>query len=176
MKKRKKKQSNIFQAIIPYTLVLFVLIIGYGIFYTDLLNPKLNEITASYISFNNNSTTDMLKINNLKKYSDNNGISYKNKSYQNFCITGKTDNTYQIVLYHMGNSIDDGYVKFQLTNEKNKSFDGVISNIEKTQDGGYIIYEGTIKEGKRWTLKMWVAKDYKEVVNNVSYEIRIKTK
>ena len=41
---------------------------------------------------------------------------------------------------------------------------------------GYIIYEGTIKEGKRWTLKMWIAKNYKEDVDNVSYEIRIKTK
>ena len=26
------------------------------------------------------------------------------------------------------------------------------------------IYEGTLKEGKRWTLKMWIAKNYKEDV------------
>ena len=176
MKKKRKKNNSIFQTIIPYSLIVIVSIVGYMIFCTNILDPKLNEMTASYISFNNNSTTDMLKINNLKKYSDNKGISYKNKNYKEFSITGKTDCVYQIVLYHIGNSIDEDYVKYSLTNEKNENYKGIVHKKEMTPDGGYIIYEGTIKDGKRWLLKMWIDSDYSKDIDNVSYEIRIKTK
>lgn len=174
--KKKKSKVSIFQNIITYTLIIIVFTIGYSIFFTDFLSPSLNEMTASYISFNNNSTTDMIKVNNLKRMSDKKGISNKNKSKESFSVTGRLESTYQIVLYHLGSNLDEKYVKYQLENEKNKIFSGILSNNEVTPDGGFIIYEGTLKEGKRWTLKMWASKEYKNSVDNVSYEIRIKTK
>ena len=52
-------------------LLIFVIVMTLSAFYlisgTDLLLPSIDEATASYISFNNSKSTDMLKINNLKK-------------------------------------------------------------------------------------------------------------
>ena len=82
---------------------------------------------------------------------------------------------YQIVLYHLGEKIDEKYIKYYLVNDRGNSINGILKEQKETNDGGKIIYEGTIETGKNWNLKMWVDKEYKNSTNNVSYEIRIKT-
>ena len=173
-RKRYTKKSVI-QATIPtFFLIVLVCTLAYFIFHTDWLSPSINEITASYISLNNNDTTDMIKVTALHKMNDKNGKSEKNKSTKDFQITGKKEATYQIVLYHLGSRVEDNYIKFYLSNEKGGSIEGVLSDMEESYDGGKILFEGTMENGKNWNLKMWVDKSYKQDVTNVSYEIRIK--
>ena len=106
---------------------------------------------------------------------DNKGKGNNPKS-QSFQITGEKDKTYQIVLYHIGNAVDESYVNYYLTNEKNEKMEGNLANKEQTIDGGRILYEGNLLNGKNWNLKMWIDKSYKEETHNISYEIRIKTR
>lgn len=174
-RKRYTKRSVLKTAIPTFILLILVVGIAYGIFHTEWLRPKVNEITASYISLNTNETTDVLKITNLRLLSEKQGKT-KNKSTQEFQITGEKDTIYQIVLYHLGNQVDESYVHFYLENEKSDKVEGVLSNREETFDGGRVLYEGTIKDAKKWNLKMWVDKSYHKEVNNVSYEIRIKSR
>ncbi len=157
-------------------LVLLVIVLTYIIFNTAWLRPKLNELSASYISLNNTNTTDMLKITNLRKMSNEKGKSIRNKATKDFQITGQQDYTYQIVLYHIGESIDEDKVHYYLENEHQVIKDGIIKVEDQTNDGGRVIYTGTIRDGKNWKIKMWVDKEYEGDANNISYEIRIKTK
>lgn len=179
MRKGRKRytKKNVIQAAIP-TLVLFLLVcaLTYYVFNTDWLNPRINEITASYISLNNNDTTDMLKITNLRKMSDNKGKSDRNNCTQSFQVLGSKNAEYKIVLYHLGNSVEEEYVNFYLTNEKGNKIEGILGEQEETYDGGKVLYEGTIQKGKKWNLKMWVDKEEKKEIENVSYEIRIKAR
>ncbi len=157
-------------------LVLLVIVLTYIIFNTAWLRPKLNELSASYISLNNTNTTDMLKITNLRKMSNEKGKSIRNKATKDFQITGQQDYTYQIVLYHIGESIDEDKVHYYLENEHQVIKEGIIKVEDQTNDGGRVIYTGTIRDGKNWKIKMWVDKEYEGDANNISYEIRIKTK
>ena len=54
-------------------LCTLVIILGYIILLSNVLEPKINQLTASYISFNNRNSTDMLRINNLEKMSNKKG-------------------------------------------------------------------------------------------------------
>ena len=162
-------------AILVSILIILVLSLSYIILQTQWMTPRINELSASYISLKNTYTTDMLKITNLHKLNDKKGKSFYNKSSKDFQMIGETDYKYQIVLYHLGDSIDEQYVKYHIENEKKIELDGTLSEQPVTYDGGRIIYEGTINEGQNWNLKMWVDKEYQGNCNNVSYEIRIKT-
>ena len=178
MKKGRKRytKKSVMKAAIPaFILVMLVITLTHIIFNTEWLRPKINEITASYISLNTNEKTDALKISNLYKMSDNKGKGNNTQS-QSFQITGEKDKTYQIVLYHIGNAVDESYVNYYLTNEKNEKMEGNLANKEQTVDGGRILYEGNLLNGKNWNLKMWIDKSYKEETHNISYEIRIKTR
>lgn len=174
-RKRYTKKSVIQAAIPTLFLVVLVCVGAYYIQQGEWIQPEIDEITASYLSLNNNETTDMMKITNLHKMSDKNGHLSKNKCSKNFQITGKKDATYQIVLYHLGNRVEEEYIKFYLTNEKEQFIENILSNMPDSPDGGKIIFEGTMEDGKKWKLKMWVDKSYKYEVTNVSYEVKIKT-
>lgn len=177
-KKRKRyTKKNVYQAAIPAIfLFLIVTALAYVIMQTEWLRPKINEITASYISLNTTETTDVLKITNLHKLSDIQGKRNSNRKSQTFQITGEKDTTYQIVLYHLGNKIDEKQVHFYLTNEQGDKMEGILSSKEQTNDGGRIVFEGTMKDGKKWNLKMWIDRSYPKDANNISYEIKIKTR
>ncbi len=178
MKKGKKRytKKDVYKTFFTaFFLVILVTAIGYFILSTDWLRPSINEISASYISLNTAYKTDMLKITNLQRLSDNKGISKSNKNSKTFQITGEIDSTYKIVLYHLGERIDEKNVHFYLENENNKTMTGLLSDLKETEDGGKLVFEGTIKDGKNWNLKLWVSKEYNDNINNVSYEIRIKT-
>ena len=142
-------------------LLLLVITFSYWIRYTEWYAPKINELSASYISLNNNNTTDMLKITNLKKLSDRKGKGMNNPCKQKFEVTGEEHSSYRIVLYHLGNGLEDEYVHYYLTSNQGVEVKGTLSDALESYDGGKII-------------KMWVAKDYIGEVNNIAYEIRIK--
>lgn len=151
-------------------LLLLILGLTYIMVGTNLLEPKVNETATSYISFNNSNATDMLKVSNLTKLSEERGKSENNKSTTSFTITGEKNSVYQIVLYHIGNSIDEEYVHFSLSDKKLLDTN-ILSRMTETESGGRIIYEGIIDKDKDFELKMWVDKKYEAEINNISYEI-----
>jgi len=174
-KKRYTKKDVLKHAFATFALIVLVILFGYIILNAEWLRPRINELSASYISLKNQSTTDILKINNLRKLTDKKGMSNRNSTFKTFQVTGQKKLNYQIVLYHLGKKIDEEYIKYYLLNDRGNTFGGNLKEQTDTKDGGKIIYEGTIEEGKNWNLKMWVDNDYKDSINNVSYEIRIKT-
>ena len=177
MSKNKKRytKKNVYHAAFQAGfLFVLVLLFGYGILNSNWLPTKINELSASYISLNNTESTDILKVTNLHKQTNQKGKSNRNKSAKTFKMTGQKDSEYRIVLYHLGNMIDEKAVRFYLVNEMGMSIEGRLSDQSETYDGGRILYEGTMNDGQNWTLKMWVNRDYKDSVKNVSYEIRIK--
>ena len=45
-----------------------------------------------------------------------------------------------------------------------------------TEDGGIIIYQGSLLKKNNFKLQMWIDNTYNEKINNISYEIKIKSK
>lgn len=177
MKKNQKRytKKNVYYASVKTgILFFFVLALGYGILNSEWVTPEIDELSASYISLNNTETTDILKVTNLRKLTNQRGASRYNKSTKTFKMTGEKDTQFQIVLYHLGKVVDEKYVKFYLENEMGKTIQGNLKSQSETYDGGRILFVGNMKDGQNWTLKMWVDKDYKNSIRNVSYEIRIK--
>ncbi|MBR3211063.1 MAG: hypothetical protein IKF71_03905 [Bacilli bacterium] len=176
MKKNKRyTKKHVFYANLKTgILFLVVVVFGYVILDSSWFTPRISELSASYISLKNTETTDILKVTNLSKQTDKRGKSRRNKSVQTFKMTGQRDTKYQIVLYHLGNVVEEEYIKFYLVNEMDKTIEGVLKNQPETYDGGKVLFEGNMIDGQNWTLRMWVDDHYHKNVKNVSYEIRIK--
>jgi len=149
-------------------LGIFVITLSYLIFKTNILEPKLNELTTSYISFNTENNSDILEIKNINKMSDTTAKSILNNSSLKLDITGTKNEEYNVVVYKNSN-IDDKYINCYINKKVN------LSEVETTKDGGKIIYTGKI-DNKTKVLKMWIDKSYKDKVNDNSFEIRIKKK
>ena len=149
-------------------LGIFVITLSYLIFKTNILEPKLNELTTSYISFNTKNNSDILEIKNINKMSDTTAKSILNNSSLKLDITGTKNEEYNVVVYKNSN-IDDKYINCYINKKVN------LSEVETTKDGGKIIYTGKI-DNKTKVLKMWIDKSYKDKVNDNSFEIRIKKK
>lgn len=149
-------------------LGIFVITLSYLIFKTNILEPKLNELTTSYISFNTKNNSDILEIKNINKMSDTTAKSILNNSSLKLDITGTKNEEYYVVVYKNSN-IDDKYINCYINKKVN------LSEVETTKDGGKIIYTGKI-DNKTKVLKMWIDKSYKDKVNDNSFEIRIKKK
>ena len=110
-KRQQKQRKKIHNKIIQCTILsIFVLGFSYVIFQTDYLEPKINETTASYISFNNKNTTDMLKIQNIQKMSDQKGKSTLNSKFLKIDISGEESKEYEIVLYSIENKIEPEFI------------------------------------------------------------------
>lgn len=172
-KQKKQQTKNLF-----YTILLCVLVAGisYIIFATNILEPRIDGVTASYISFNNSNSTDMLKIVDLLKLSDEVGKSSLNQSKVTFKVDGKKNKDYQIVLYPTGNNINNKYVKVFLTINKEKKILEKLNNMKVIEDGGIIVYEGRLLEDNNFKLQMWVDNKYNKNIDNISYEIKIKSR
>ena len=155
--------------IIAVTLLFFVLS------NSSLLRPKLNEDTIRYISFNNQNTTDMLQITDIKRMSDNMGKSQRNKSYITFSAVGEKNLDYDVILYPIVNTIDYSYIKYSINNQKKIVID-TLEDKEVCEDGGIIIYQGKIKEDQLRTLRLWVSSNYRGKVDSNSFEVRIKSR
>ena len=157
-------------------LCITVLVLSYYIFQTNLLEPGLDEITTSYISFNNKNTTDMLKIDNLKKMKNEKGRSFLNDRKVTFQVSGKEQEEYQVILYPLTNIVDLKYIHFSLE-EKEPLISGTLDSVMENEDGVITIYTGFVKNPEeKMTLKMWIDKKYKGNSNHTSFEIKIKSR
>lgn len=175
VKGRYTKKDLIKVSSLIFVLILLIGILTCVILKANLTKPKMNDAATSYISFNNSNATDMLKVSNLTKLSDEKGVGDKNKSTTSFTISGEKDTVYQIVLYHIGNMISEDYVHFRLKDKKVLE-ENILSEMTETDSGGRIIYEGIIDGEKDFELKMWVDKRYEKEIKNISYEIKLKSK
>lgn len=177
--KLSKRKQNILKKqrkLLLYCLILIIIAIAllYFIFKSNLLVTKINQETASFISFNNSDTTDMLKIKTIKKLSNNQGKSRFNTNYLEFVVSSSTNTNYEIIIYPLGNKIDDKYVYYYLTDSNNNKIDyNNLSSKEVTPDGGKIIYTNKINGKKKLILKMWVNNKYMGNVKNTAYKIKI---
>ena len=168
------KRDVVIREILTGILVVFVFAFTFFTLLSDEFNTKINELTTSYISFKNNDTTDMIKITNLKKMSNSNGVSFKNQSTKKFSISGDVGEKYRIILYHTGNEIDSKFVHYSLRiNGKDKE-KSVLNKMPTIDNGGIVIYDGIIEDKNDCVLKMWVDNSYNKSVKNISYEVRIK--
>lgn len=173
MKKRVKRTRTI--KVIKQSFICLILIftiIGFNIyiFKNNLITPKLDELTTSYVSFYNQYSTDILKISNIEKMNDSKGK--KLRKNLEFTISGDKNIEYNVLLYSIQNKIPDKYVKI-LIQSNNKEIVKTIDSFKKNEDGGIIIYSGKNKKEKI-KVKMWISEDYKEKINNTSFEIKIK--
>ena len=110
MKKKNRKKSIrdkiINLRVICILLILIVITLFFIIDDSSLFQPKVNEETFKYISFNNRNTTDMLLINNIKRMSDDRGKSNNNKSFVEFSAVGEKNLDYDVIIYPIINNRD----------------------------------------------------------------------
>lgn len=178
MKNKEKKNNRIKKRSI--VLLIFIVVLTISVFYlineTKLLIPKIDEATASYISFNNSNSTDMLKINNIKRMKHKIGKSFLNTYKETFNVSGTKNENFNIELYSIGNKIDKKYINYVLLKNNNIIEIGNLENKEETNNGGIILYQGKIINNNSYEIKMWIDEDYKEKPQNVSYEIKINSR
>ena len=178
MKNKEKKNNRIKKRSI--VLLIFIVVLTISVFYlineTKLLIPKIDEATASYISFNNSNSTDMLKINNIKRMKHKIGKSFLNTYKETFNVFGTKNENFNIELYSIGNKIDKKYINYVLLKNNNIIEIGNLENKEQTNNGGIILYQGKIINDNSYEIKMWIDEDYKEKPQNVSYEIKINSR
>ena len=172
-KKRKRKNKKKYIEItkkISLCVVLVTLLLGlsYLIFETNILKPRLNELTTSYISFDNKNTTDMLQINNLSKMSDKIGNSNWNNRTLKINVESDENVEYQIIIYKIIQTTENNYIKVSFNNNIK-----TLDELELLEDGGRVIYQGKINNNDMF-LRMWISKEYKDKVNNNSFEIKIR--
>lgn len=171
--KRRKNQINKKQIVNLVILTILLVIFTSIIIGINHKKPKLNEQTTSYISFNNQNTTDMLKIINLKKMSNKKGMSKDNLHYLDLKVEGNKDDKYEIVIYSITNNIDLEYIHYALLDNNTILTKGVLSDTDNSSDGGKNIYQSKINN-RKLTLKMWIGENYKEKVQDNSFEVKIK--
>lgn len=153
---------------------LLVIVLACLMFKTNILKPQLNEMTASYISFNNSNTTDMLKISNVKKLSDKKGKSQVNDKTLTFSVTSEIASSYDIVVYPVKKVTDYKNIKFCLAKNNQELVVDNLDNKDTSKDGGIIIYQGKVSSKNKITIRMWLTKKYHQETNNLSFEIKVK--
>ena len=175
---KKKLDNRIRKRNIFFLIFLICMSLGtlYLIKYTDILLPKINEATASYISFNNFKTTDILKITNIKKYNNKIGKSKFNKNEIIIEVEGKEKEEFVIELYSIGNKLDKKYINYILLEDNKEVKIGKLNTCEEKNNGGLILYNGTIKKNKKYKIKMWIDTKYEKKVNNISYEVKVQSR
>ena len=175
MTKRYTKKSIYKLSLITISFVLLAFFFGYIIFETEYLQSGVDELTASYISFNNAKSTDIMEISNIKKMNDKNIKQRTNKSYKTFEVKGKENQEFEVTLYSLGNTLDEQYVKYYLSRGNEKK-EGNLLDTDKNVDNGKIIYKGKINKNNKFIIYMWIDDNYDKSVKNISYEIKIKTR
>ena len=173
MKENKKNITYILSFLILLNIVL-IIVLAYIIIGTDLLQTKIDEKTANYISFNDSKNTDIIKITNISILSDKKGISKKNKCTKEIEITGDKNKKFQIILYPIGNTIDEKYVKYYIEGINDSKINN-LSNVETSVDNGKIIYSDKILKNNKYKLYVWIDDGYKKNVKDISYEIKIRS-
>ena len=172
-KSRKITKRHIFKhLVICMTTIFLIIIFNIIVIKNNLITPKVDELTTSYVSLYNQDTTDMLKITNIEKLSDEKGKSKYNKKFISFTITSDNKDEYEVILYEIQNDIPEKYIKIEIEGNKENKI-STLDKYEKKEDGGRKIYIG--KTGnKKIKIKMWVSEKYKKKINDTSFEIRVK--
>ena len=172
MKSIKEKRKKEMQKKKSFTvmMILFTIVLTYLIMNSSILDSHINQLTASYISFYNNKT-DQLMIRNVKKLSTKIGKSSWNSASITFNVFGDKNQEYEIVLLPKENTIADKFIYYSLQQKKEISSSS-IEKLEKTGDGGRILYKGKVNNSKM-TVRLWILKKYKDVVSDNIFEIKI---
>jgi hypothetical protein len=174
MKKRRPKREREYYRRLTICIIMGILVLSVGLFIenTNFLEPKINELTTSFISFNNKNTTDMLRINNIEKMSDKRGASRWNSHSLTLNISGEKNQNYEIVLYSLTNPIPEADIRYVVKNGKDEIKDNLL-NPENTEDGGKILYRGTI-ENKKTIIRVWVSNDYEGKITPNAFEVKVR--
>lgn len=171
-KHQRQRKQLVKNTMISALLCLLVLGISYIIFETDILQPSVNEVTASYISFNNNDTTDDIKINNIRKMSNDIGKSIVNTKSSDILVSGEDNKEYQVVIYPIINNIDLKHINYAIT-IGNNSYDNNLASMTMRTDEGIVVYNGKVNKEKKITIRLWISKDYEGEVENNSFKIKV---
>ena len=174
MKKRRQKREREYYRRLVICILMSILVLSVGFFIenTNILEPKINELTTSFISFNNKNTTDMLRLNNIEKMSDKRGESRWNTHSLTLNISGEKDQNYEIVLYPLTNPVPEADVKYIVKTGKEEIKDNLLTP-ETTEDGGKILYRGTI-ENKKTIIRVWVSDDYEGKITPNAFEVKVR--
>lgn len=168
----KKSIHKVFSVLV--LLLLLIVSLGYLIFKTDFLDIAEVGVTSQYISYNNLDSTDSIIVNKIEKKTRKKGLSKFNPSSVAFTVNGDKGKYFEIVLYPVDGSIDDG-VMFHLENGS-KEYNNNISSVEKKEDGGRIIYQGYLSNNNSFILRMWIGNNSTNKFNSLSYNVKIKMK
>ncbi len=177
MSKKKKKNQHKkkkLQNLLCLFLVTLILSFAYIMVKEKKLEPDINELTASYISFNNNNVTDRLTISNLKVMPDIIGKSTWNKSRLTIPITGEQNQEYEIILSPTHQETNEEYIEIYLEHKKEK-IRKKMSEFNNTSAGEKIIYQGKI-DHSNISIYMWISSKYKLKKDHNSYEIKIRSR
>lgn len=171
-KKRKKQKKDLkIQKVLCLFLVVLILSFAYMMKKEKTLEPQLNELTTSYISFNNSNVTDRLTISNLKNLSERKGKSKWNKSRLIIPISGEKNQSYEILLYPIYKDTKEKYIEIYIEHKKEK-IRKKLSELESSTDGGLILYQGKVDHSSV-AVNMWISNKYKVKDDNNSFEIKI---
>lgn len=174
-KQQRQRKQLVKNTMISALLCLLVLGTSYVIFETDTLQPSVNEVTASYISFNNNDTTDDIKINNIKKMSNDIGKSIVNTKSSVISVSGEDNKEYQVVIYPVINNIDLKYINYAIT-IGNDVYNNDLVSMPVGTDEGIVVYTGKVNKEKKITIRLWISKDYEGEVENNSFKIKVNSR
>lgn len=180
MKKKRKIKKSQKQLEIKKrtTFLLFlcgmIVLLGYYILISDSLKPKVNELTASYISLNNHNTTDMLKISNIEKMNLTKGKSNRNKKMISFDISGEKGANYQIIIQPISNTIDEKNIYYSISINNRIIYD-TLNHAKLENKNERIIYQGKDNKNTKVIIRMWIDNHYSGKVKNNSFEIKVKT-
>jgi len=174
MKKRKRIREKEYCQALTICIIMGIITLSLTLFIhnTNLLEPKINELTTSFISFNNQNTTDMLRVNNVEKMSDKRGESRWNPHSLSLDIKGEKNQNYEIVIYPLVNPVPEEYVKLIVKTGKDEIKENLLTS-ENTEDGGRIIYKGTIKKGKT-IIRIWLSNDYNGKITTNAFEVKVR--
>lgn len=173
IKKRQTRQKEYYRYLCA-CIIMSIIVLSLGLFIenTNFLEPKINQVTTSFISFNNKNTTDMLRLNNISKMSDKRGSSRRNPNSLTLNITGEKDQKYEIVLYSLDNPISEEKIKYIVKTGKEETKDNLLTP-ETTEDGGKVLYRGTIQNQKT-IIRVWVSNDYEGKITPNAFEVKVR--
>lgn len=170
-KRKKQKKDNKYLKVLCLFLVTLILSFAYIMKEHNNLEPQLNELTTSYISFNNSNVTDRLTISNLKNMSERIGKSKWNESRLIIPISGDKNRPYEIIIYPINKDTNEEYIEIYIQHKK-ENIRKKLSELESSTNGGKILYQGKVDHSSV-VVNMWISNKYRTKDDNNSFEIKI---
>ena len=104
------------------------------------------------------------------------GSSLLNIRKENFDISGNNNEYFNIELYSTGKKIEKKYIYYVLKKNNEVIEVGNLENKEENYNGGIILYQGKIIKNNSYEINMWIDNTYDKKTDNVSYEVKIKSR